>query len=117
MQQQINKQRGAGMETCRDLGDALQDFLRQSGLSSQLKHLRLRKVWAESVGQEIAARTQVCSFRRGELKIEVDSSALRNEMQFYRQALLLDIREKIKRPFIAQLSFIVRPMEHDVSET
>ena len=91
------------------LSDALQDFLQRSGLTTLLSHPAMWEAWQSCVGPELSSHARVSSFRSGALEIEVDSSALRNEMQFCREALLEELRLKVKRPFISRLSFIVGP--------
>ena len=104
-------------ETEQPLGDSLETFLRESGLRFMLKHPELHTVWEEVVGPEIAAHTRVSAFRGGTFEVAVDSSTLMHEIQFHRAALLQDLRERIRRPFIARIRFVVRPeKENDVED-
>ena len=91
------------------LGEALERTLRKQGLLSCAKHVSLYDAWTSIVGAGFAGRTRIAAFKRGILEIEVDSSALMTEIQFYRKALLQDLREKVRTPFISRISFILKP--------
>jgi hypothetical protein len=57
----------------------------------------------------------VSRFQRGVLEIAVDSSALLNDIQFHKAALLQDLRREVKKPFISSIFFVHKPQqeEHD----
>lgn len=96
------------------LGEALQGFLKSSGLTGQMKHPRIHEVWKAIVGEEFAGHTAVSAFRRGTLEIAVDSSALLNDIQFHRAALLRDLRREVKQPFISKITFVLTaPRDED----
>ena len=95
------------------LGQALKTFLRTSGLGTLLKHSHIIKTWQQIVGPEISTHTRLVAFRRGTVEIAVDSSALRNELEFSRQRILTQLQQEIKKPFIARVSFILRPIQED----
>ncbi len=100
-------------KTSGTLGEALETFLRTSGIWAFAKHRRLHQVWEDTVGPEIAAQARVLSLRRGVLEIAVHSSALMNDLQFHTAALLEDLRKEIKRPFISRISFVLSPGYQD----
>ena len=62
------------------LGDALARVLSKSGLDEGIRLESVRQKWRQAVGEELAARTRVISFRRGVLRVEVQSSALLQEL-------------------------------------
>jgi len=99
------------------LGEALERTLRRQGLLACAKHVNLHAAWTSMVGARFADRTRIASFKRGKLEIEVDSSALMTEIQFYRKALLQDLRETVRKPFISCISFVLKPdsREYDKS--
>ena len=95
------------------LGEALKTFLHGSGLGTLLKHSHIIKTWQQIVGPEISAHTRLVGFQRGRVEIAVDSSALRNELEFSRQRILSQLQQEIKKPFIARVSFILKPIRED----
>ena len=99
------------------LGESLKTYLRASGIEALVKYPGPARAWREAVGPEIAEHAHVFSFRRGVLEVAVDSSALMNEMEFRRAALLKVVQEKTQRPFIRGLTFVLKAFgeenEHD----
>lgn len=63
------------------LGDALNEYLKDSGVLRRKKAGPAFAAWDEAVGPNIAGRARAVSFRRGELIIEVDSTALLSELR------------------------------------
>ena len=88
---------------CVNLGDALKAVVKQYGLATPARDVRFRRIWREVVGPELAAVTRVASFRKGALRVEVESSAVMNDLAFCRAALLKDIQSRVKRPYVARL--------------
>jgi predicted nucleic acid-binding Zn ribbon protein len=89
------------------LSEALQQFLRTSGLADKAKHRRIQQVWQRTVGSEIAGQTRILSLRGGVLEVSVESSALLNDLRFHTEALLHDLRNEIKRPHVSRVSFLL----------
>lgn len=63
------------------LGDALGEYLSSSGLLQRKRAVPAIDAWNEAVGPDLARRAQAVSYRRGELLIEVESSALLSELR------------------------------------
>ncbi|GEM_PF-1822693 len=95
------------------LGDALGGFLKHSGLTSLMKFPELHDAWQKTVGEDIAGHTRVSRFQRGALEIAVDSSALLNDLQFHKAALLQDLRREVQKPFISSIFFAHKPHQED----
>ena len=93
----------------RTIGEVLEQALAKQGLLAHSRSSNVDEAWTSIVGAEFANHTRIASLKRGKLEIEVDSSALMTEIQFYRKALLLDLREKVRKPFISRISFILKP--------
>lgn len=59
---------------------------------SDLEHIR--ELWKKSVDLEVASESEVISFNRGVLTVEVSSSSLIQELrQFHYEPLLADLRD------------------------
>jgi len=89
------------------MADALQGFLCKSGLAAAIKHPGIHDVWQRIVGPELAKHTRVTAFRRGVVEVAADSSALLNDLQFHRAALLKDFQREVKRPCISRIVFVL----------
>jgi len=90
------------------LKNALEGFLNSSGIGSLIKYPNVTKAWNEISGTEISKHTMIYSFKRGVLEIGVNSSALLNEVEFAKKEYLRAIQEKIKRPFVRKLMFVLK---------
>ena len=62
------------------IGDALRDFLRDSGLSQHLRRGTVLDAWSRALGRDLARRARPVRFARGELCVEVDSAAHMHEL-------------------------------------
>ena len=60
--------------------DALESFLRESGISGRARHQPAFRAWNEAAGEELARRARPVRFARGELTVEVESAAHLHEL-------------------------------------
>lgn len=96
-----------------NLAQALEGFLKESGLHTAMKHPELSEIWERMAGPEIAAHAQVIGFKSGRLEIGVDSSSLMTDIQFHKTAILKDLRREIKTPFISGITFVLKANKDD----
>lgn len=64
-------------------GDAVREFLRDSGLDARLRDWPVYEAWREVLGQDLSRRARAVDFRRGELVVEVESAAHLHELQSF----------------------------------
>ena len=102
-----------GARSSSSMAEALNLFLKNSGLFALVKYPAIQRAWEGIIGPELSGRMRVRSFRRGVLEVAVESSALLTEVQFCRDALLEDLRRRVKKPFISRISFVVGPVEEE----
>ncbi len=93
------------------LGGALDEFLRESGISLLLKYPRLHEAWRGIVGEEVGAHARITAFRNGVLEVAVDSSARMTDIRFHKAALLKDLRAALRKPYIQNIHFILKPLQ------
>jgi predicted nucleic acid-binding Zn ribbon protein len=93
------KRRGSP-EAIREILDQL--LARTSPLGRVVSEEALAAEWRAAVGEEIAAHTRVAGLAGGRLRVEVDSSALLQELStFYRRSILESLRAgKIGRAIV-----------------
>ena len=63
--------------------DALQGFLKRSGLAVRMRPWRVFQAWIEALGPELARRARPVRFERGELVVEVSSAAHFQELSSF----------------------------------
>ena len=66
---------------------ALQETLQTQGLSHILQEFRLRRQWADLMGEKAATIAELDSLKDGILSIKVSDAAWRNELHYQRDAL------------------------------
>jgi len=76
------------------VGDILPTVLKSIGLGQRLKEQEVLGIWAQVVGEEIAARTQPLRVDRGVLHVRVDHSAWLHELHFMEKDILKKLKEK-----------------------
>jgi len=90
--------------TC--IRDALNIFLKESGLGISLKNQAVRKAWEKVVGPEIASRTRMVAFKRGAVTIEVASSSLYSELKtYYMRSLVDSVQQEMGNKKVKSLKF------------
>ncbi len=85
------------MDGLTSINDALQTYLKSSGIEFLLKNRKVCVAWEKVVGREIALQTRVVSFNRGALTVEVASSGLYAELNnFHLRALVEAMQRQMK---------------------
>lgn len=87
--------------------DVLQSFLKDSGITrSRGLVANVFKAWEEAVGREFARRARPVRFDRGELTVEVSSSALLHELvSFTGEELRTRVNEHLGRELVHRMNF------------
>lgn len=88
------------------LGDILGRLFTARGWGRRQGRLQLETAWAEAIGPEGGAHTQVGNLRRGVLEILVDNSVLLQELAHYQKRRLLEqLRSRLPDVTITDLRF------------
>jgi predicted nucleic acid-binding Zn ribbon protein len=78
--------RGSGKVT--PLGNALEQWKEQEGVTARLGEAEVVNRFAELVGPAVAARAEPVSLRRGKLVLKVTESAWRHQLLYMRRQLI-----------------------------
>ena len=62
------------------LGRAISQFLQTSGMGDKMRDWKVHEAWRDALGPELAQHATSVDFRRGELVVEVASSAHKHEL-------------------------------------
>jgi predicted nucleic acid-binding Zn ribbon protein len=89
------------------LGDALQSYLRESGLDERVEEATILPEWDERVGAAIAAVTQPVRVSRGTLLIAVRTSGWLMELRLMEREILRRINEGRERGRISRIRFVI----------
>jgi predicted nucleic acid-binding Zn ribbon protein len=89
------------------LGDVLGGVLRQHGLEDQVKRMAALDLWAEVVGEHIAAVTHARSVAEGTLVVEVRSSGWLMELNMIKGDLLARVNARMAEAPLERLVFVL----------
>ncbi len=96
----------------RPLGDVLSHLFALRGYGRVQADRRLRDLWRQAAGEQIAARTRVLGLKNGVLQIGVANAALLSELAaFHRTALLEALRKTPDSAGIRDLKFRLKSTE------
>jgi len=69
---------------------------------------KVRRAWAEAVGEAVAKRTRVAACEGGKIRVEVASAALKHDLATFRAPQLLEgLRNALPELRLKELSFRV----------
>jgi predicted nucleic acid-binding Zn ribbon protein len=89
------------------LGDALQSYLRDSGLEERVEEAAILPEWADRVGTAIAAVTMPLRVSRGTLLVAVRTSAWLMELRLMERDILRRLNEGRERGRIERIRFLM----------
>src|SRR5262245_66314920 len=81
-------------------------LLRELGLEAGVLGWRAVTEWPDAVGPPIARRTRAVSFQDGTLRIEVEGSAWRYELELLKRDLLRQVNGRLGWALVRELEFI-----------
>lgn len=91
------------------LGDAVQRYLAAAGLAQRRKDAAIYAAWDDAVGPELALTARATSFSKGQLVVEVASSALLQELVgFTGEDFKQRANSYLDRPHIRRVTFRLR---------
>lgn len=70
------------------IGDAIQELLRSYHLKSKFDEASLISSWERMVGKPVAKRTKKLSVRNKVLFVELDSPAMKNDLNLHKREIL-----------------------------
>ncbi len=76
-------------------GDAIRQLVDSLGLAEKLREQRVLSLWEEIVGEDIAAVTQVNSFRWGQLSVSVQNPTWRHWLTFQRETIRQNLNREV----------------------
>ncbi len=87
------------------VSDILPAILKKIGLTQRLEEKEILSLWADVVGDEIAARSRAVKYARGVLHVHVSHGAWMQELHFMEKEILRKFAEKAPRAHIQKIRF------------
>jgi predicted nucleic acid-binding Zn ribbon protein len=88
------------------IGAALEKLISESPLQDRMLQHRIKSNWAACAGSLIAQHTQKLWFVRQTLYVEVNSDALKHELQYHRSTLIKNINQQIGQSYIHEIKIV-----------
>jgi predicted nucleic acid-binding Zn ribbon protein len=85
------------------LGDAIQAFLKQNRLDKKIDTSSLTVNWKQIAGEMIAKHTTRLFIKDHTLFLQVDSSALKNELHYLKGSLIKNINQHLGKELVKEL--------------
>ncbi len=85
------------------LKEVIDDWLEAHPMANKVKETRIVHLWGALLGPSVKNRTQKVYFNRGTLTVQLDSSVLRNELSFAREAILQNINKELGEDLVKEL--------------
>lgn len=89
------------------LADALQHYLRDSGLGDRVEEATILPEWADRVGDAIAAVTEPVSVAHGTIVVAVRSSGWLMELRLMEREILRRLNEGRERGRVDRIRFVM----------
>jgi predicted nucleic acid-binding Zn ribbon protein len=85
------------------IGDAIQELLRSYHLKSKFDETTLVSSWERLVGKPIAKRTKKVSVRDKVLFVELDSPAMKNDLNFHKTQIIALFEKEFGKDIIKEI--------------
>ena len=80
------------------LKDAIEAMLREYGLEEKIRELQINNTWEKMMGRTIYIRTKEIKLKKRKLYIRVDSSVLKEELNYARSKVLEIVNNEFEKP-------------------
>ena len=90
-------------QNLQSIGSAINQFLKENRLEKKIDLSSLHTNWASIAGEMVANHTTRLFLKENTLFLEVDSSALKNELHFLKDQLIKNINHFLKKELVTQL--------------
>lgn len=87
------------------VGQVIKEVLSTYGLEEKLTETQIFSSWGKIMGSPIAAYTERLYLKNGCLTVYLNSSALRNELEFAKSKIIKMINDEIQKPVIKDIKF------------
>lgn len=85
------------------IGDAIQELLRSYRLKSKFDETTLVTSWERLVGKPIAKRTKKVTVRNKVLFVELDSPAMKNDLNFHKSQIIALFEKEFGKDIIKEI--------------
>jgi predicted nucleic acid-binding Zn ribbon protein len=88
------------------LKEVIEEFINAFSLSDKLNEVEINNLWTKIAGKMISKHTKKLTVRNNKLFVELDSSALKQELSFSKSKILDKINSTLEKDLIEDIVFI-----------
>ncbi|MGB0863380.1 MAG: DUF721 domain-containing protein [Saprospiraceae bacterium] len=85
------------------LGDVLKQWLKTYKHRHRFNQTRITEAWSKMMGPTISGYTQKVYIRKGTLYIQIEASALRQELSYAKEKIKQNLNEKLGENIIKEV--------------
>lgn len=85
------------------LGEAIQDYLRESGWQQKLDEIKIITQWDKILGPTLAKYTEEVFIKNKQLHIRLKSATLREELSYQKSELVKQLNESVGKEVITDV--------------
>jgi predicted nucleic acid-binding Zn ribbon protein len=93
------------------IGGIIEKVLRDYHGKSGGELIRVRRLWEDVVGKEIAANAQPAAFKANLLLVHVQSSTWIQQLQFLKKDILLKLNAALGKTVVEEIKFKIGPLQ------
>jgi predicted nucleic acid-binding Zn ribbon protein len=108
VRQERKNHRGDSSQGGNSLGESITEYLYGQGLEELQILAKIRVLWADVVGEQVAQHAQPESLRDGELWVTVDQPAWATELRFVANDIISKLDEQLASVSVSALKVHVR---------
>lgn len=84
----------------------MQEFINENNLNKGLSQVRIEEVWANEMGNGVVSYTKKLELKGELLLVFLNSSVLREELQYGKDKIINILNEKMGDAFIKEIRFL-----------
>ncbi|MDR2122622.1 MAG: DUF721 domain-containing protein [Flavobacteriaceae bacterium] len=85
---------------------AIKNLIKKLGIEEKLLIIKIEEIWKKMMGLPISLHTQRIFIDDQTLFIQLDSAALRHELNFNQNKILSELNKEIEQEFFTKIKFI-----------
>ncbi len=85
------------------LGEAIKGLIKSYGFENKLNKVKVANAWEKIMGNYISSKTKKISIQNDTLVVNIDSSALRSELNFAKEKLIKQINDECGKELVKKI--------------
>ncbi|MBL7924637.1 MAG: DUF721 domain-containing protein [Bacteroidia bacterium] len=87
------------------ISEVIREMLRKYELEDGLWNVRIHEAWAKCIAAPVLQRTVKIHFNNGSLKVTLNSSVVRNELELMKNEIIQSLNKELDAQVVNEVSF------------